>query len=136
MIIDIFEKQMLLNKLDACSSFYNVSMNEKEKVLGLSSGIQQIDGTLKSLGVIIEDYNMAMELLNGLPGRFYGLINVLHELLNDERLFTLDFMMMDVRVRRFRISACRFSNRLILCSVLRLFLSMILQTFEPMDNVQ
>lgn len=44
------------------------------------------------MGVIIENSEMAMKLINGLPDRFAGLIGALDALGNDNRLFKFDFV--------------------------------------------
>ena len=44
------------------------------------------------MGVEIEESEMAMALLIGLPDRFDGLISALNALGNDEKLFTFDFL--------------------------------------------
>lgn len=62
MIIDIFEKHTLLNKLAARRRFYTATMNDSEKVLEFASRIRQLAGTLKSMGVTIDDSEMAMAL--------------------------------------------------------------------------
>ena len=91
-ILDIYEKHTLLNKLAARRRFYTATMNDGEKVLGFASRIRQLAATLKSMGVTIDDSEMAMALLNGLPDRFDGLISALDALGNDEKLFTFEFV--------------------------------------------
>lgn len=89
MIIDTFEKHSLLNKLAGRRRFYNDTMNDRENVLGFSSRIWQLYGTLKSIGVIIEDSEMPIEVLNGQPDQLDGLFSALYALGNDKRLFKL-----------------------------------------------
>ena len=67
-------------------------MNDEESVLVFASRIMQLAGTLKSMGVTIEDSEMAMALLNGLSDRFDGLISALDARGNDESTFTFEFV--------------------------------------------
>lgn len=60
-------------------------------MLEFVSRIRQLAEDLKSMEVTIEDSEMAVALLNGLPGRFDGIISVLNALRNDEKLFTFEF---------------------------------------------
>ena len=92
MIIDIFEKHTLLNKLAARRRFYTVTMSDGEKVLEFASRVMQLAGTLKSMGTTVEDSEMAMALLNGLPDKFDGLISALDALGDDESTFTFEFV--------------------------------------------
>ena len=45
------------------------------------------------MNVIIDDSEMAMALLNGLPDRFDGLIAALDALGDDYKLFTFDYVL-------------------------------------------
>lgn len=92
MIIDVFEKHTLFNKLVARRRFYTASMNEKEKELKFASRILKLAGTLKSMRVTFEDSEMVMSLLNGLSDLFDGVIGDLNALGNEQKLFTLDFV--------------------------------------------
>ena len=92
-ICDIYEKHTLLNKLAARRRFYTATMNEGEKVLAFAARIRQLAATLKSMGVKIDDEEMAMGLLNGLPDRFDGLISALDALGDDTKVFTFDFVL-------------------------------------------
>eukprot|EP00171_Calliarthron_tuberculosum_P001057 IDg1057t1 len=91
-ICDIFEKHTLLNKLAARRNFYTATMTSNENVNSFCSRIRQLAGTLRSMGVILEESEMAMALLNGLPERFDGLISALDALGNDDKIFTLEFV--------------------------------------------
>eukprot|EP00171_Calliarthron_tuberculosum_P000924 IDg924t1 len=91
-LCDIFEKHTLLNKLAARRNFYTATMTSVENVSSFSSRIRQLAGTLRSMGVILEESEMAMALLNGLPERFDGLISALDALGNDDKIFTLEFV--------------------------------------------
>ena len=75
LICDIFEKHTLLNKLAARRRFYTAKMHDTEKILAFAARVRQMAATLKSMSVTIEDSEMAMALLNGLPDRFDSLIS-------------------------------------------------------------
>eukprot|EP00171_Calliarthron_tuberculosum_P021735 IDg21735t1 len=65
-LCDIFEKHTLLNKLAARRNFYTATMSPTETITSFSTRIRQLAGTLKSMGVLLEECEMAMALLNGL----------------------------------------------------------------------
>ena len=92
LITDIYEKHTLLNKLAARRRFYTATMNDGEKVLSFAGRIRQLAATLKSMGVTIDDQEMAMALLNGLPDRFDGLISALDALDDNDKSFTFNFV--------------------------------------------
>ena len=66
-ISDVFEKHTLQNKLAARRKFYTATMSEGEIVLHYSNRIQQLAATLNSMNVEIDNSEMAMAMLNGLP---------------------------------------------------------------------
>ena len=90
-ILDVFEKHTLLNKLAARRQFYTAKMLESENVLTFANRIRQLASTLKSMKVTIDDEEMAMALLNGLPERYDSLISAL-DALGDEKTFTFEFV--------------------------------------------
>ena len=91
-LMDVFERHTLLNKLAARRNFYTVTMQEGEKVLTYVNRVQQLASVLKSMDVDIDDKEMAMAVLNGLPPHYDSLIVALDALGNEDRLFTLDFV--------------------------------------------
>ena len=91
-ILNVFERHTLLNKLAARRKFYTVTMDEGEKVLAYINRVQHLASVLKSMNVTIDDKEMAMAVLNGLPSRFDGLIVALDALGNEDKIFTLDFV--------------------------------------------
>lgn len=52
-------------------------MHENESVLSFCNRIRQLAATLKSMNVAIDDAEMVMAVLNGLPERFDSLISAL-----------------------------------------------------------
>ena len=91
-ILNVFERHTLLNKLAARRDFYTVKMNNEEKVLAYINRVKQLAARLKSMSVIIDDKEMAMAVLNGLPSRFESLIVALDALGNEEKTFGLDYV--------------------------------------------
>ena len=91
-ILNVFERHTLLNKLAARREFYTVKMFQGEKVLAYINRVKQLAGILKSMSVNIDDKEMAMAVLNGLPTRFEALIVALDALGNEEKIFSLDFV--------------------------------------------
>lgn len=91
-IVNVFERHTLLNKLAARREFYTVKMLSGEKVLAYINRVKQLAAILKSMSVNIDDKEMAMAVLNGLPARFEALIVALDALGNEEKIFSLDFV--------------------------------------------
>eukprot|EP00171_Calliarthron_tuberculosum_P002491 IDg2491t1 len=69
-IINIFERHTLLNKLAARRNFYTANMRDIEKIRQFANRIRQLASTLRSMSVDIDDNEMEIALLNGLPNRF------------------------------------------------------------------
>ncbi len=67
-------------------------MREDENILAFTNGICQLASTLKSMGVEIDDKEMAMAVFNGLSERFNSLISALDALGNEDETFSLDFV--------------------------------------------
>ena len=91
-IINVFERHTLLNKLAAWRRFYTVTMQNDEKVLAYINRVKQLAARLKSMNVDIDDKEMAMAVLNGLPARFESLIVALDALGSEDKMFSLDFV--------------------------------------------
>ncbi|CDF39842.1 unnamed protein product [Chondrus crispus] len=91
-IVNVFERHTLLNKLAARREFYTVKMLSGEKMLAYINLVKQLAAILKSMSVNIDDKEMAMAVLNGLPARFEALIVALDALGNEEKIFSLDFV--------------------------------------------
>lgn len=91
-ILNIFERHTLLNKLAARRNFYTATMKEDENIMAFTNRIRQLASTLKSMGVEIDDKEMAMAVLNGLPERFNNLISALDALGNEDSTFSLEFV--------------------------------------------
>lgn len=89
-ILDVFEKQTLLNKLTARRRFYTATMHNGEKMLSYINRVKQMAATLKSMGVTIDDEELAMALLNGLPSSYESLIVALDALGSESKVFTFD----------------------------------------------
>ena len=91
-LLNVFERHTLLNKLAARRKFYTVTMEEGEKVLTYVNRVQHLAAVLRSMSVVIDDKEMAMAVLNGLPPRFDSLIVALDALGNEDKIFSLDFV--------------------------------------------
>jgi len=91
-IKDVFERHTLLNKLNAIRNFYTVSMQKDEKMLKYLNRVTQLASTLKSMDVTIQDEELAMSTLCGLPPAYEHLIVALDALGNDSRTFTFEFV--------------------------------------------
>ena len=88
----VFQRHTLLNKLAARRNFYNVSMLPSEKVLVFINRVKQRAGRLQSMIVEIDDKEIPMAVLNGLPPRFDNLIFALDARGNENKLFGLEFL--------------------------------------------
>ena len=91
-IVNVFERHTLLNKLSARRRFYTVSMENGEKMLTYLNRVKQLASTLKSMGVEIDDQELAMAALNGLPPSYESLIVALDALGNEEKFFTFELV--------------------------------------------
>ena len=91
-ITNVFERHTLLNNLAARRQFYTVSMLPSEKVLVFINRVKQLAATLQSMSVEIDDKEIAMAVLNGLPPRFHSLIVALDAPGNEDKVFGLEFV--------------------------------------------
>ena len=91
-ICNLFERHTLLNKLAARRNFYTATMHQSENVITFINRIKTLASTLKSMNVIIDDSEMAMAVLNGLPDDYDHLISALDALGNEDESFTLEFV--------------------------------------------
>ena len=91
-ILSVFERHTLLNRLAARREFYTVTMVPNEKVLSFINRVKELGARLQSMSVEIDDKEMAMAVLNGLPSRFDSLIVALDALGNEDKVFGLDFV--------------------------------------------
>ena len=67
-------------------------MHDTEKILAFAARVRQMAATLKSMSVTIEDSEMAMALLNGLPDRFDSLISALDATHTDDKDLTFELV--------------------------------------------
>eukprot|EP00171_Calliarthron_tuberculosum_P000627 IDg627t1 len=89
-ICNVHQRHTLLNKLSARRDFYTATMQNGEKMLVYINRIRQMAATLKSMDVVIDDKEMAMAVLNGLPQRFETIITALDAIGDDDISFTFD----------------------------------------------
>ena len=88
----MFERHTLLKKLAARRELYTVKTFLGENVVAHINRGKQMAGILKSMSVNIDEKEIAMAVLNGLPTRFEALIVALDALGNEEKIFSLDFV--------------------------------------------
>ncbi len=91
-VLNIFERHTLLNKLVARRKFYTATMRADERIVACTNRVRQRASAVKSMGVEIDDEEMAMAVLNGLPERFNNLVSALDALGNENRKFSLEFV--------------------------------------------
>ncbi len=91
-IQNVFERHTLLNKLAARRKFYTASMNETETVLQFFNRISHLSMTLKSMSVRIDEAEMAMALLNGLPDQYHPSVSALDALGSEDSNLCFDFI--------------------------------------------
>ncbi len=91
-VLNIFERHTLLNKLVARRKFYTATMLADERILACTNRIRQRASAEKSMGVEIDDKEMAMAVLNGLPERFNNIVSALDALGNENKNFSLEFV--------------------------------------------
>jgi len=89
-IRDVFERHTLLNKLSARRKFYTACKSEDETILQFANRIRHLGSTLKSMNVIINENEMAMAFLNGLPDPYDSLISALDAVGNEESKLEFD----------------------------------------------
>ncbi len=89
-ICNVHKRHTLLNKLAARRDFYTATMKEKEQMLVYTNRIRQIASVLQSMDVVMDDKEMAMAALNGLPPRYGTIIAALDAIGDDDPSFTLD----------------------------------------------
>ena len=66
-ILNVFKRHTLLNKLAARRDFYTVSMLPLSSALVFINRVKQLAARLQSMSVEIDDKEIAMAVLNGLP---------------------------------------------------------------------
>ena len=91
-ICDVFERHTLLNKLSARKKFYTALKEENESALQFSNRVRQLASTLKSMKVNVDESEMAMALLNGLPTAYDPLISALDALHGEKDDLKFDYV--------------------------------------------
>ena len=90
-IRDLFQRKTLLNKLACRRRFYSVKMAGSEKAIAFISRVRQLAADCKAMGVEIDDSDVAMTVLCGLPDKYEHLIVAIDAAAQDDML-TLDFV--------------------------------------------
>ena len=89
-ICNVHQRHTLLNKLAARRDFYTATMRPGEQMLVYINRVRQMATVLTSMGVNIDDKEMAMAVLNGLPSSFQTLITALDAIGDEDPTFTFD----------------------------------------------
>lgn len=87
-ICDVHQKHTLLNKLSARRDFYTATMSPGEKMLSYINRVRQLASTLESMQVEIDEKELAMAVLNGLPSQYQPIITALDAIGDDDESFT------------------------------------------------
>ena len=90
-ITDLFQRKTLLNKLACRRRFYSAKMAASEKAMAFISRVRQLSADCKAMGVEIDDKDVAMTVLCGLPDKYEHLIVAIDAAANDDTL-TMDFV--------------------------------------------
>eukprot|EP00171_Calliarthron_tuberculosum_P000991 IDg991t1 len=89
-ICNVHQRHTLLNKLSARRDFYTASMQSGEKMLVYINRIRQMALILQSMDVLIDDKELAIATLNGLPSSYGTIITALDAIGDDDDSFTFD----------------------------------------------
>ena len=73
-ILELFQRKTLLNKLMARRRFYAAKMEATEKAMAFISCVRQLSYDCKALDISIDDKDVAMTVLCGLPQKYEHLI--------------------------------------------------------------
>lgn len=79
-LADIFERHTLLNEPTERRRFYTATMSDTETVLTYTNRINHLAAKISAMGLVVDDLEMAMAELRGLPEKFYYLIRALDTL--------------------------------------------------------
>lgn len=73
-ICNLHQRHTLLDKLSARRDFYTATMRGNEKMLVYINRVRQMASILESMGIDIDDKELAMAVLNGLPDKYRPII--------------------------------------------------------------
>jgi transposase InsO family protein len=90
-VIDLFQRKTLLNKLACRRRFYSAKMATSEKAIAFISRVRQLAADCKAMDVKVDEQDIAMTVLCGLPQRFEHLIVAIDAAADDDSL-TMDFV--------------------------------------------
>jgi hypothetical protein len=83
-IKNVFQRTSSLNKLAARRRFYTVAMLDGERILTYINRVKQLTEELKAMRVTIDEEEVAMAVLNGLPPKYDHLIVALDTMGDDQ----------------------------------------------------
>jgi hypothetical protein len=90
-IIDLFQRKTMPSKLTTRRMFYSAKMAENDKALAFTSRFRQLAADCKAMEVKIDDTEMAMTVLCGLPQNYEHLI-VAIDAATDNFNLSMDFV--------------------------------------------
>lgn len=90
-ILDLFQRKTLLNKLTTRRRFYSAQMGESEKAMGFIARVRQLAADCKAMDVTVDDQEIAMTVLCGLPQKYEHLIFAI-DAATDDKSLTLDYV--------------------------------------------
>lgn len=88
---DLFQRETLLNSLKARRHFYLAKMNDNEKSLSFISRVRQLALDWKAIALTIDDQEIAMTVVCGLPAKYEHLIVAIDAAADDSKL-NMDFV--------------------------------------------
>ncbi len=104
-ICDVFERHTLLNKLSARRKFYTATLQEGESILQFANRIRLLAATLKSMKVLIDESEVAMAMLNGLPEAYDPLISAIDAISGEDDKLQFDYVKSRIIQEEQRINA-------------------------------
>lgn len=102
-IENVFQGDILLNKLSSCQKFYTTLTKEMESILKFSNHIRQLAATLKSMSVGVPQSRISMALLNDLRDECNEIISTFDAAKNEERNLSQEFVLSRVMKEKQRI---------------------------------
>lgn len=88
-ISNVHQRYTLLNKLAARRDFYTATMLANENMHVYINRVRQISFVLESMGVDIDDKELAIAVLNGLPEHYQQILTALDAIGDEDNSFTI-----------------------------------------------
>ena len=84
---NMFQCPTLLNELSPTRRFYTAAMQRDEEMINYKNGVRPLATTFKSMNVEVDDSELAMACLNGLPSTYENVIVFSDALGDDDQRF-------------------------------------------------